>query len=313
MDHHSRFIRSGELEDLELAIRAGVNSVALIPLNHFSRLKLLNNLGNQFQSRYLRLGDLGDLGKSVAASEEAVAATSPMDPARAVRLSNLSNQYQGSFDCAGDLKDLERAIATKRATPGSPAIKWASLQNAEKEVEDIMSAVQERSTPHMTRLNSPSPTEVLQELPGIHFACHGVSDYRSPSNSHLLLSGQTQAEKLTVGNILNLSLKDAQMAYLSACSTAHNPSGILEDESLHIASEFLLAGFSHVLATLWQSNDVSCRCVAVDFYRELFNVPGTIQGHETVIRVFHHAVIKLRQGLLRQLITGHHSFIHSGA
>lgn len=49
-------------------------------------------------------------------------------------------------------------------------------------------------------------------------------------------------------------------------------------------------------------DDVSCRCVAVDFYRELFNAQGTNQGHEVVSAAFYNAVIELRQGLLRQPI-----------
>lgn len=86
------------------------------------------------------------------------------------------------------------------AIPGTPAIKWASLPNAGKEVDDIMGAVQDTCSANMTRLDSPSPTQVLAELPRyniIHFACHGVSDYRTPSASHLLLSGLDQPGKLS--------------------------------------------------------------------------------------------------------------------
>lgn len=38
-----------------------------------------------------------------------------------------------------------------------------------------------------------------------------------------------------------------------------------------IASGFQLAGFSHVLATLWPSESDVCKEVTIDFYRSLFN------------------------------------------
>lgn len=42
-------------------------------------------------------------------------------------------------------------------------------------------------------------------------------------------------------------------------------------ESIHIASVFVVAGFSHVLATLWESDDYACRQVAWEFYSHLFD------------------------------------------
>lgn len=110
----------------------------------------------------------------------------------------------------------------------------------------------------VSRLDFPSTAQVLEELPAyhaIHFACHGVSNSKNPSDSHLLLLGNSPTEPgmLTVGAISNMNIKNAQVAYLSACSTADNPSSDLADESIHIASGFQLAGFSHVLATQWES------------------------------------------------------------
>lgn len=110
-----------------------------------------------------------------------------------------------------------------------------------------------------------------------------------------------------------MSIRKAQVAYLSACCTADNSCSRLADESIHIASGFLLAGFSHVLATLWDSNDDGCRQVAGEFYRTLFNgQPESAQGHRAVSAAHHHAVRQLRGRLLRQPIKWA-SFIHTGA
>ncbi|KAF8250274.1 hypothetical protein K440DRAFT_659708 [Wilcoxina mikolae CBS 423.85] len=85
-----------------------------------------------------------------------------------------------------------------------------------------------------------------------------------------------------------------QLAYLSACSTAENSSWKLANEVLHIASGFQLAGFSHVLATLWESQDAICCDVATEFYRLLFNGEGEATGHQRVAWAYHQAVKKAR-------------------
>lgn len=200
------------------------------------------------------------------------------------------------------------------AVPGVDAKKWKPLKNAIKEVEDIMGMVRNEAR-IVTRLDSPSTAQVLEELPAyhaIHFACHGVSDRMNPSNSHLLLLGNTPTEPgmLTVGAISNMNIKNAQVAYLSACSTADNPSSALADESIHIASGFQLAGFSHVLATQWESDDVACRRVAGEFYGSLYK--GSEKGHRAVSTAFHYAVNNLRKDILGQPIKWA-SFIHTGA
>lgn len=199
--------------------------------------------------------------------------------------------------------------------PATSAQKWTPLKNAQTEVHDIFNVVNQRPT---TRFESPTVTQVLGELPYhhvIHLACHGVSDPANPSNSHLLLHGDDPSKpgKLTVKAISNLKIKNAQIAYLSACCTADNPSTELADESIHIASGFQLAGFSHVLGTLWDSNDEACRKVSVEFYRTLFHSDQTgDEGHRVVSTAFHHSVKKLRSEMLGQPIKWA-SFVHTGA
>lgn len=109
-----------------------------------------------------------------------------------------------------------------------------------------------------------------------------------------------------------MNIKNAQLAYLSACSTADNCSVDLADKSIHIASGFQLAGFSHVLGTLWESNDDACRRVAREFYRSLFDDQPRDIGHRGVSTAFHHPVKRLRQDTLKQPIK-RASFIHTGA
>lgn len=215
-------------------------------------------------------------------------------------------------DHVGPATPWMSAVQRTTAIQGADTKHWKPLKNAAIEVDEIMEAVRERSGAVSTRLDSPSAVQVLEMLPKsriIHFACHAISDVNTPSNSHLVLHGH----HLTVSQISNLKIKNGQVAYLSACCTAANPSTAFADESIHIASGFLLAGFSHVLATLWESNDGACRQVAGSFYRFLFNdLGGSDQGHRAVSTAFHQAVKKLRMESLRQPIKWA-SFIHTGA
>ncbi|KAJ7815770.1 hypothetical protein B0H13DRAFT_1924011 [Mycena leptocephala] len=55
----------------------------------------------------------------------------------------------------------------------------------------------------------------MKESRWVHFACHGVQS-TSPTESALLLAGSS---RLTLSNIIQLSLPNADLAFLSACQT----------------------------------------------------------------------------------------------
>lgn len=202
--------------------------------------------------------------------------------------------------------DSRLLLVTMPTTPGNNA-----LANAAQEAEDIGSVLGDRAA----RLNRPSTAQVLENLPSydaIHFACHGVSDLNNPSGSHLLLlKADGTLDYLTVRAVASTSLKHAQLAYLSACCTATNVSRGLADESIYIASAFQLAGFSHVLAMLWESSDNACRRVAADFYSLLFDSCGD-RVRVRVARAFGHAVRMLREQNRAQPLKWA-SFIHTGS
>ncbi|MFI6169410.1 CHAT domain-containing protein [Nocardia sp. NPDC051052] len=104
----------------------------------------------------------------------------------------------------------------------------------------------------------------LHTVDWVHFACHAYADLTTPSLSGLLLQDGT----LTVTDISRLRLDGAELAYLSACSTAHRGWDHVE-ESIHLASAFHLAGFRHVVASLWPLDDAVAAQAATDFYRHL--------------------------------------------
>lgn len=118
----------------------------------------------------------------------------------------------------------------------------------------------------------PSAAEVLERLNDCeiaHFMCHGVTDPVDPSRSSLLLSAGQRSDPLTVGELAPVRLDAARLAYLSACSTARNEVSELADESIHLASAFQLAGFPHVIGTLWEVDAGPAGVIASEFYQRI--------------------------------------------
>ena len=169
-------------------------------------------------------------------------------------------------------------------TPGS-----SPLGGATQEADGITEHCQNFST--VETLERPSSRRVLQVLPGYsiaHFACHGVSEI-NPAHSHLLLlnerigSHAEEVDKLFVKDIAAVKVPAARLAYLSACSSAESTSSRLMDEVTHIVSSFHIAGFMHVIGTLWVSEDEACHKMAVDFYSALSKTNDVAGSYRTAI------------------------------
>src|SRR5204862_4726976 len=101
---------------------------------------------------------------------------------------------------------------------------------------------------------------VMDHLPNckiFHFAGHGLTDNVDPSHSCLLLE---ENDRLTVAILLEMNLRERSpfLAYLSACGTGQIKDERFVDESIHLISACQLAGFRHVIGTLWEVNDEAC-------------------------------------------------------
>jgi tetratricopeptide (TPR) repeat protein len=144
--------------------------------------------------------------------------------------------------------------------------------------------------------------DVESHLPGsaiFHFAGHGATDAHDASNSRILLADGA----LRVGELLDMNLAAQErhpppfLAYLSACGTGRirDEGGV--DESLHLMHAFQLAGFRHVVGTLWQVKDELC----VDMARIMYE--GMAVGgmtDEAVCRGLHFASRTLRDRYLER-------------
>ncbi|KAK7458039.1 hypothetical protein VKT23_009949 [Stygiomarasmius scandens] len=98
----------------------------------------------------------------------------------------------------------------------------------------------------------------------VHFACHGVQNPLDPAKSAFALNDGM----LELSQLMPISFKHAELAFLSACQTAAGD-GNLPEEAVHLAAGMLVAGFKSVVATMWSISDVDAPIVADSFYEAL--------------------------------------------
>ncbi|MEV1065716.1 CHAT domain-containing protein [Streptomyces sp. NPDC050263] len=109
--------------------------------------------------------------------------------------------------------------------------------------------------------------EALRDARSVHFACHAVADTQDPSACRILTHDHA-TRPLTVTDIAGLRLDGAHLAYLSACATSSTRQELV-DEAVHITGAFQLAGFRHVVGTLWPVGDELAPELATTFYTAL--------------------------------------------
>jgi tetratricopeptide (TPR) repeat protein len=148
---------------------------------------------------------------------------------------------------------------------------------------------------HETSSEVPTKANVLAHLPNcpiVHFACHARSDAADPSKSLLLLHDY-ESDPFTVAGLASIQVNEAQLAYLSACSTASTRTEALIDEAIHLTSAFQLAGFPQVIGTLWEIVDSIAIDVADSFYSNLRTSDGTLDTSQAA-QALHESVRAVR-------------------
>lgn len=132
--------------------------------------------------------------------------------------------------------DLPGAIAEADALPGA-----ARITNHEATADRVLAA--------------------MRQAEWVHFACHAGGD--AVGAGLLLHDGP-----LSLVDIARADLAGAELAYLSACSTARTATRS-PDEAIHLASAFQLAGYRHVIGALWPLHDTVATLAARRFYELL--------------------------------------------
>lgn len=160
-------------------------------------------------------------------------------------------------------------IVSMPTTPGLPGL--APLAHVPAEVKMLTSRLPDPVVLTGSTDTAPTRDRVLEELSRhaiAHFACHGANDPADPSRSRLILHDHQQFP-FTVAALAPIDLRQARLAYLSACETALNTATGLLDEAIHLTSAFQVAGYSHVVGTLWAIDDEVSTEIAEDFYTRM--------------------------------------------
>ncbi|KAB8268074.1 CHAT domain-containing protein [Aspergillus minisclerotigenes] len=151
-----------------------------------------------------------------------------------------------------------KEVAMSRKPEKAVLLGMPELQYASREIEILDGLC--RSMELQVCKPQPCRADLLAALEDcdiFHFAGHGRTDLLDPLNSALILLND---EVLTVASLLETNLHSHHpfIAYLSACGTGQVNRNELIDESLHLISACQLAGFQHVIGTLWKVDDKTC-------------------------------------------------------
>ncbi|KAG9074390.1 hypothetical protein FS749_014059 [Ceratobasidium sp. UAMH 11750] len=144
----------------------------------------------------------------------------------------------------------------------------------------------------LTRLDEESAVtgtvlKAMEDHSWVHFACHASQNKTDPMKSAFHLHDGD----LDLATISRKPLKNAQLAFLSACQTATGDD-VLPDESIHLAAGLLMAGYSTVIATMWSINDRDAPIVAGKVYECLLE--GGKPNSRKAALALHKAVASLR-------------------
>jgi tetratricopeptide (TPR) repeat protein len=167
--------------------------------------------------------------------------------------------------------------------PGEP-----SLPSVPVELERVKKHVKLATTLQNGQATRARVLEAMAVHDWVHLVCHGRQDVTNPADSSIRVADGP----LTIFDIAGRTPSECDLAYLSACQT-FTGAPRLPDEAIHLASAFQIAGYRHVIATLWAINDFYAPRVAESVYRTLSHngVPHSDRAAEAI----HQAVAELRK------------------
>ncbi|PNP74359.1 hypothetical protein FNYG_12408 [Fusarium nygamai] len=203
--------------------------------------------------------------------------------------SSIRNIIRGRRDSTKSSNSDQALLVAMEHTPGHDTLSFAN-----EEVELIDGMV--RSMKLESIIPTRTKKEVIRYLSDcriFHFAGHGLAHTEDPSKSCLLLE-DWEKDSLKVSDLLDLNLGQRApfLAYLSACGTGQIKDETSFDENINLISAFQIAGFRHVIGTLWNVQDDLSVEMAKMTYQELLN---SDISDESICRGLHKATRELRR------------------
>ncbi|KAJ4178417.1 hypothetical protein NW767_014874 [Fusarium falciforme] len=168
----------------------------------------------------------------------------------------IINSRRRSHQAAAAGESRQAVFVAMQKTPNmQPPLDYASV-----EVDAVVAVCESMGLAHdRPRRCKTDVLSALQACSIFHFAGHGSTHPTEPLQSQLLLDDWVR-EPFTVESLLeaNLTSNPPFLAYLSACGTGQILDERSVDESIHLANACQLAGFRHVVGTLWGVDDGLC-------------------------------------------------------
>ena len=158
-----------------------------------------------------------------------------------------------------------------------------------------------------------TPTAVLERLRDhkfAHFVCHGVLELGKPFDAAFKLH---KDKRLSLLDIVQSRLPEAEFAFLSACHTAELNEESIADEALHLTAAMQYCGFRSVVGTMWEMLDTDGQDLARSFYERVFSDRKQgVRYYERTAEALRDSVVNLR-GKKRMTLERWVNFVHYGA
>jgi CHAT domain-containing protein len=174
-----------------------------------------------------------------------------------------------------------------------------SLSFAVKEIDSVKRIIESiKINPIIPERTKKYITQYLPECQIFHFAGHGLAHIDDPSQSCLLLE-DWETDSLKVSDIFDMDFRKGApfLAYLSACGTGQIKNETSFDENINLIGACQIAGFRHVIGTLWSVQDEMSVRMATMTYKEL---KDSDISDNSICRGLHKATCELRRDWLER-------------
>jgi len=161
-----------------------------------------------------------------------------------------------------------QSVVPKLLVVGQPC---ETLPNVQNEIDNVQQLGAFVDVIVGAEANHDKVLHGLQHHSWAHFACHGhLGDNSQPFHASFELYGGSY---LTLLDLIQARLPNAELAFLSACHSAEGDF-ITPDENIHLAAAMQFCGFRSVVGTLWAMDDQDGPIISKEFYKHMFRKPG---------------------------------------
>jgi len=169
----------------------------------------------------------------------------------------------------------------------------ASMAQALNEMKAVQVSCPQVKTLIAATATPPAALKHLREHQFAHIVCHGILEPGKPFDSSFILF---EGKRLSLLDIVQSRLPEAEFAFLSACHTAELTDESPVDEALHLAAAMQYCGFRSVVGTMWAMLDADGPDLAGNFYKSVFaDRTQGVRYYERTAEALRDAVVKLRR------------------